>query len=192
MFDRNPRFGQNTGRADPGRVPDRNNLWDEEVSHRVDVVAAFSSERVRRHRQDGVCDAEVQSGKDAHAAPTRDRSNVLMTVQPPVPLSSGDALGLLLSAEGLLLAAVALAVTLAAPNQPRQRKYMAFDADTIMNVAVGIIVLVAAGSIAAWFGLCHDGSFSGCEGKCIAASLMSAIIGMPAVAWALVMGSKRA
>ncbi len=107
-------------------------------------------------------------------------------------LPHGDALALLLSAEGFLLAAVAVAVTLGAPNQSRQRKYKRLSPELIMNCAVALLVALAVGSLAAWVGLCDDGAFRSLPGKVVGAALMLAILGLPATAWALVLGSRRA
>ena len=108
------------------------------------------------------------------------------------PLSSGDALSLLLGAEGFLLAAVTLAVTLAAPNQTRQRKYTWLSADRIVNLATLVLALIAVGSGFAWAALAQNGSFSGIDGHVVGASLIVAIAGLPLIALALVLGSRRA
>lgn len=118
---------------------------------------------------------------------------MILTVEAAAtPLAHGDALSLLLSAEGFLLAAVAVAVTLAAPNQPRQPKYRQLTGDRIMNGAMALLALLALGAIAAWVGLCRDGSFHSGADKVVGAALMLASVGMPAVAGALVLGSRRA
>lgn len=117
---------------------------------------------------------------------------MLLAVEAAAPLPHGDALALLLSAQGFVLAAVAVAVTLGAPNQARQAKYKALTADRIMNGAVTLLVVLAVGALAAWVGLMRDGSFQSGPDKVVGAVLVAASIGMPAIAWALVLGSRRA
>lgn len=133
----------------------------------------------------------IRGAVPAPASAYQDPTTVPLTDQTPSPLSNGDALSLLLSAEGFLLAAVALAVTLGAPNQTLQLKYTFLKPYRIMNASVALIALLAIGSVGAWFGLCDEGSFDDVHGKFVGASLMLAIIGMPAVAYALVLGSRR-
>ena len=114
------------------------------------------------------------------------------TTVTPTALSHGDALSLLLGAEGFLLAAVAVAVTLAAPNQPRQPKHKALTAGRIMSGAIALMIVLAIGAVFAWVGLCRDGSFHGGADKIVGGSLLVASVGMPTVAWALVLGARRA
>jgi hypothetical protein len=117
---------------------------------------------------------------------------VILAAEVAAPLPHGDALALLLSAEGFVLAAVAVAVTLGAPNQPRQAKHKAFTADRIMNWAVGLLAVLAVGALSAWIGLARDGSFESWPDKVVGAVLIVASVGMPVTAWSLVLGSRRA
>lgn len=116
---------------------------------------------------------------------------LVLTASGAATLPNGDALGLLLSAQGFLLAAVALAVSLGAPAQVRQLRYRMLKPSRIMNFAVALMALLSVGAVAAWWGLLSTGAFRHLQGLSIGVSLMAAILGMPLVALGLVLGAKR-
>lgn len=97
----------------------------------------------------------------------------------------------MLSAEGFIFAAVALAVTLAVPNPQRQPRFKKLKPEGLMLGAVGVLVALAVGGVSAWVGLCKSHAFCGLQGVLVGGALMIGIVGMPVIALLVVLSAAK-
>lgn len=103
--------------------------------------------------------------------------------------TDGQALSALLATEGFLLAAVALAVNLDAPGQPRGRD--AVVAFRTLAISAGVVLGVAAiGALVAWSRIFVGGEFGGFSRALVAGCLVVPIVAQPVIALLLALGSK--
>jgi hypothetical protein len=98
-----------------------------------------------------------------------------------------DALGTLLTVEGLLFAAFALSVTLAGPSE-RPRAWL-IPAPVLAGIAVAALVVVAAGAGSAWERIFVRNGFPvDFSRRIIAIAILTALIVQPLLAFLLAMG----
>lgn len=128
------------------------------------------------------------------AAGTRPRRTDLLTTAAAetASLSHGDSLGLLLSVEGFMFAAISLAVTLGAPDQTRQPRYPRLDPEVLLLGAAAALCLVATGALVAWLSIFAGGSYRGPAEAVEAGALLLAVMGQPAIALLLTLAARRA
>jgi hypothetical protein len=103
-------------------------------------------------------------------------------------LAAPDALTLLLTVESLLIAALAVAISLTGPK-PAGGKPFVVKGGLVLLIAFAITI-VAAGAAAAWFALYVDVGPSGVEQWVEAVSLAVGIVAGAAFAWGLWIGAK--
>lgn len=107
-------------------------------------------------------------------------------------LSHGDALGKLLSVEGFMLAAIALTVTLAAPDLTRQPLYPRLNPEALRLGAVAALWLVGVGAAVAWASIFTGGDYRGLAVAVEAGALLIAVVGQPVIALLLALAARRA
>jgi len=114
------------------------------------------------------------------------------TAPDTIPLSQGTTLGLLLSVEGFLLAAITLTVALAAPDQTRQPKYPNLHPEALRFGALAVLWLIAVGALVAWASIFTGGDFRGLAVGVEAGALLVAVVGQPIIALFLALAARRA
>lgn len=107
-------------------------------------------------------------------------------------LSHADSLGLLLSIEGFMFAAISLAVTLGAPDQTRQPRHPRLKPESLLLGAAGALCLVAVGALVAWLSIFAGGSYRGHAEAAEAGALLLAVLGQPTIALLLTLAARRA
>jgi hypothetical protein len=106
--------------------------------------------------------------------------------------SHGDSLGLLLSVEGFMFAAISLAVTLGVADQTRQPRHPRLDPEALLLGAAGVLCLVGVGALVAWLSIFAGGSYRGHAEAVEAGALLLAVLGQPAIALLLTLAARRA
>lgn len=109
-----------------------------------------------------------------------------------VPLSQGTSLGVLLSVEGFLLAAITLTVTLAAPDQTRQPRHPRLNPEVLRFGAVAALWLVGVGAVVTWASIFTGGDYRGAVVAVEAGALLVAVVGQPVLALLLALAARRA
>jgi hypothetical protein len=107
-------------------------------------------------------------------------------------LSHGDSLGLLLSVEGFMFAAITLAVTLGASDQKRQSKHPRLDPERLLLGAAAALCFVGAGAATAWASIFTGGDYRGHAEAVEAVALLVAVLGQPVIAVLLALAARRA
>lgn len=106
------------------------------------------------------------------------------------PLSHGDVLGLLLSVEGFLFAAITLSATLSVPNRGA-RRYEWLKPDRILVVAAFALLLIGAGALVPWGAVYLGGSWQGGAIAVEGSVLLVAVVSQPLLALLLAMSARR-
>lgn len=114
---------------------------------------------------------------------------LLATELSPPAFTPEEALGTLLTAEGLLLAALSIVLALAAPSGRRVLD-LPVRATTVASLAVGLLVVMAFGATLAW-GKIYWSSFpADFPGRIIAIVILVAVLAQPVLAWIIAQGAK--
>lgn len=105
-------------------------------------------------------------------------------MNPPFP--NGDALGALLSLQGLLLAAVGLLMVVMQADQSRRVVPPIFDPMTLLRLVSVGATLAGLGSVAAWVSVFTGGSFVDWTRVVIAGAALAAVLAMLVVTGLLI------
>ncbi|MCW2667748.1 MAG: hypothetical protein JWN57_2710 [Frankiales bacterium] len=122
------------------------------------------------------------------------RRNALITAAAAetASLSHGDSLGLLLSVEGFMFAAITLAVALGASDQMRQTRHPRLEPEKLLLGAAAALCLVGAGAATAWASIFTGGDYRGHAEAAEATALLVAVLGQPVIAVLLALAARRA
>lgn len=107
-------------------------------------------------------------------------------------LAHGDALGLLLSVEGFMFAAISLAVTLNGPDPQRPRKYRRLKPEGLLVGAAVALCVISLGALSAWAAIYTGGDYRGHAEAVEAVALLVAVVGQPVIALLLALAARRA
>ncbi|MDF2146759.1 hypothetical protein [Knoellia sp. p5-6-4] len=98
-----------------------------------------------------------------------------------------QALPVLLTVEGFLLAVISLAVTLGTPGR-RRPAGTPIPPSAIAWCAAGLAIVVAVGALSAWLGMYTGDTWLPFPQLVIAASLLLAVVAQPVIAVLMAMG----
>lgn len=107
-------------------------------------------------------------------------------------LSHGESLGLLLTVEGFMFAAISLAVTLSAPNPKRQQRHPRLDPERLLMGASLSLCAVAVGAVTAWASLFVGGDWQGLAHAVEGVALLAGVVVQPVIAVLLTLAARRA
>lgn len=111
-----------------------------------------------------------------------------MSVAVEAGLATSQALHLLLTMEGFLLAVISLSVSLGAPGRVRQARTLIPPAGIAWTAAV-LALLTSVGALAAWWGLyARGGDWLPLPQIVIGFVLLAAIVAQPVIAFSLAAG----
>lgn len=116
----------------------------------------------------------------------------MLALAAEVPLGHGDALGMLLSVEGFLFAAIALSATLAEPNKDLPPRHPRLKPELILMGAAWSLVAIGLGAGVAWSGVYVGGSYQGFMRLLEGTFILIAVVAQPVLAFLLAMSARRA